>query len=64
VIDDDGQVPVAFAVADLVDPDPAQIGEQVALADGFGGDALADRADRAPRDPQQLGDGLLGTLDR
>ena len=51
-------------MADLVDPDPGEPGEQVALAGGLGRDALADRADRAPRDPQQLSDRALGALHR
>ena len=51
-------------MADLVDPDPGEPGERVALAGGLGRDALADRADRAPRDPQQLSDRALGALHR
>ena len=32
MVDHDGQVPLAFAVADLVDPDPSQPVEQIDLA--------------------------------
>jgi hypothetical protein len=56
VIDDNGQVPLAFAVADLVDPDPTQPVEQIDLADSLGRDPLEDRADRPPRDAHQLSD--------
>jgi hypothetical protein len=51
VVDDDGQVALTGAVRYLVNPDPAQTDEQVDIALGLGGDALADRADRPPRDP-------------
>ena len=50
MVDDDGQVPLALAVADLVDPDPPQPVKQIDLAHRFGGDPLEDRADRPPRD--------------
>jgi hypothetical protein len=51
-------------MADLIDPDPAQPGEQITARAGLGGDTRADRADRAPGDPHQLGDRPLGALDR
>jgi hypothetical protein len=51
VLDNDGQVALTRAVRCLVNPDPAQTDEQVDIALGLGRDALADRADRPPRDP-------------
>ena len=61
MVDDDRQVALALAVADLIDPDPGQPVEQIDPLLGFGGDALDDRADRPPRDPHQLSDrGLAG----
>jgi hypothetical protein len=63
VIDDDGQVALALAVRDLIDPDPLQTGQQVDVALGFGGDALADAADGAPRHAHQLSDRRLGGVD-
>lgn len=56
VVDDHGQVAVAPLVGDLVDPDPAQAREPVRRRLGVGDDTGHDRADRAPRDPQQLPD--------
>src|SRR4051794_15979389 len=64
VVDDDGQIALPLAVADLVDPDPTQPGEQVAPPGRLGRDTFTDRTDRAPRDPQQLGDGLARALHR
>jgi hypothetical protein len=63
VVDDDGQVALALAMADLVDPDPVQPGEQIDLAAGFVAHALADGADRPPRDPHQLRDRGLRRVD-
>ena len=49
VIDDEGQVPLALPVADLVDPNPAQAGEQIAVGSRFTGDALLGCSTRSPR---------------
>jgi hypothetical protein len=64
MVDDAGQVAVAAAVREIVDPDPLQAGELVATGERLTGDALADRADAAPRDPHQLSNRLLGDVDR
>jgi hypothetical protein len=45
-------MPLTAAVADLVDPDPLEIGCVLR----FAGDPLTDLADRAPRDPHQRRD--------
>jgi hypothetical protein len=63
VADDDGHVALAGAMADLVDPDPPQAGEEIDLTLGLGGDALADPADAAPGDPHELRHGGLGAVD-
>lgn len=61
VVDHHGEVALALAVADLVDPDPLETGEQIDLPARFGRDPLADLADGAPRDPHQRSDrGLRG----
>jgi hypothetical protein len=39
---------VALPVADLVDPDPAQAGEQIAVGSRFTGDALLGCSTRSP----------------
>lgn len=64
MVDDHGQVALAFAVGDLIDPDPLQIGEQVDLALRLGADPLADPPDRSPGEPQQLGDRGVRAVDR
>ena len=64
MIDDHGQVPVALSMREVINPDPRKTGERVAPGDLLGGDALADQADRAPRDAHQLRDGLLGRVNR
>jgi len=51
MVDHDGQVPLALAVTDLVDPDPPQPVKQIDLALGLAGDPFDDRADGPPRDP-------------
>jgi hypothetical protein len=56
VIDHDGQVLVMLLVGDLVDPDPAQPGQQVHPLGHGSPHPLADAADRAPADPHQLRD--------
>jgi hypothetical protein len=63
VADDDGQVPLARAVRDLIDPDPAQAGEQVDPLLRLAGDARADPTDRAPRGAHQLSHRRLGAVD-
>jgi len=55
---------VAFAAADLINPDTPQAVEQIDLPAGLGSDPLEDLTDRAPRDPHQLGDGALGGIHR
>jgi hypothetical protein len=55
VVGDRGQVAVMAPVADLVDADRDQPGEPV-LVEVVGDDALNDRADRVPADPQQPSD--------
>jgi hypothetical protein len=57
VVDDHGQIALALAVGDLVDPDPPQAGEQVGLASGLLRHPLADPPDAALADPHQLRDG-------
>ena len=48
VVDDDGDVALPFAEGELVDPDPRQPFERVALAQPLvGDDPLDDPADRA-----------------
>ena len=64
VIDDDGQVALTLAMADLVDADAVQSVEQVELAPRVIADAIADRADGAPRDTHQLRDRALRCVDR
>jgi hypothetical protein len=64
VIDDHGQVALALAMRYLVDADPAQPVEQIGVLAGLGGAALADTADRAPRDAHQLRDRGLRGVDR
>ncbi len=59
VVDDDREIPVAFSVREVIDPDALEAGEQVALGDLLVGDALSDRSDRAPRHAHQLRDRLL-----
>ena len=56
MIDDHGQVLLAFADRDLVKPEGLQAREQVAALLGFGADALADPPDGPPRDPHQRTD--------
>jgi hypothetical protein len=60
VVDDDDHVALALGGGDLVDPDPLEVGQRVAPCALVGHHALADRADRAPVDPHQLRDRLLG----
>ena len=60
----DGQVAMALAVRDLVDPDPPQPVKQIDLARRFGAGPLQDRADRPPRHAHQLGDRRLGAVHR
>ena len=62
MVDDDREVALSLAVADLVDPDPSQAIEQVDLALRLGGDPLEDPADRAPRDPHQRSHRRLGAV--
>ena len=45
MIDDDGQVALADAMADLVDPDALEAREQVDLPRRIGGNTLTDPAD-------------------
>ena len=54
VVDHDREVSLPLANRDLIKPDPLKAREQIALGLGFGGHALADPADRSPRDPHQL----------
>jgi hypothetical protein len=63
VIDHHGQVPLALANRDLIDPQALESREQVELGLRLGGDPLADPADRPPRDPHQLRHRRLGGLD-
>jgi hypothetical protein len=42
MVHDHSEVPLAFAVADLVDPDPPEPIEQIDLPRGLAGDALED----------------------
>jgi len=56
MVHDDGQVPLALAVADLVDPDPSEPVEQIDLTHRFGGDPFDRCANRSPRDAHQFGD--------
>lgn len=63
VIDDDGQVALALAMTNLVDADSSQPVEQIDVALRLVTDAFAESADRAPRDPHQLGDRRLGCVD-
>jgi len=53
MIDDDGQVLVAFADRDLIKSEALQAREQVAALLGLGADARADPPDGPPRDPHQ-----------
>jgi hypothetical protein len=64
VVHDDGQVPVAASMREVIDPDPLQAGEQVAVGDRLLRDPLADRSDGPPRDAHQLRYRLLGRVDR
>ena len=64
VVDHYGQVSLAFADRDLIHAQALEPGEQVALCLGLGGDALADPADRPPRDPHQLRDRRLARVHR
>jgi hypothetical protein len=64
VVDDHGQVAMALAVGDLVDPDLPQAGEQVHLAARLLCHPLADAAHAAPADPHQLGDGAARGVHR
>ena len=54
MIDDHDQITVPALVGDLVDPDPAQALEPIDGRVDVRVDAGDDRADGAPRDPQQL----------
>ena len=54
VIDDDDQVAVSALVGDLIDPDPTQPIEAIDALLDVVVDTGDDRADRAPRHPQQL----------
>src|SRR5207248_1545612 len=54
VVDHYREVALPLANSDLVEPDPLQAAEEIALGLGFGGDTLADPADRPPRDPHQV----------
>jgi hypothetical protein len=56
MVHNDGQVPLALAVADLVDPDLSQAVEQIDLAHRFGGDPFDHCANGSPRDAHQLSD--------
>jgi hypothetical protein len=47
MVHDDGHVPLALAVADLIDPDPSELVEQIDLAHSLRGDPFEDRAERA-----------------
>ena len=62
VVNDHHQVTLTTAVGDLVDPDPAQVGEYQAGLDQARGDPLQDVADAPPRDPHQVLDRRLRTL--
>jgi len=64
VVDDHGQVPMAFADRDLIEPEPRESREQVASLLGLRGDALADPPDGPPRDPHQMTDRGLAGVDR
>jgi hypothetical protein len=64
VVDDDGQIALTRAVRYLVDPDPAQAGEQVDIALGLGGDALADAADPSATRSASAARRGLGCVDR
>ena len=64
MIDHHRQVPVPFAIGDLVDPDPHQPLERIEACAGVVGDTLDDRAYGPSRDAHQLGDGLLRGMDR
>jgi hypothetical protein len=62
VVDHHGQVLVAALVADLVDPDPAEVREPVGGRLGVGHHPGHDGPDRAPRDAQQLAHRRLRTM--
>jgi hypothetical protein len=62
VVDHHGQVLLALAVADLVDPDPGQPREPVGDRVHVGTDPFHDRPDGAPGDPHQLRDRGLRRL--
>jgi hypothetical protein len=64
MVDDHGQVLLALADRDLIEPEPLEVREQVAAALGLGSDTLADTSDRPPRDPHQLADRALGRVHR
>jgi hypothetical protein len=54
VIDDHDQIPVPAFVGDLVDPDPSQPPKAIDRRVDVRIDSGDDRADRAPRHPQQF----------
>jgi hypothetical protein len=56
MVDHDREEPQSFAMADLVDPDPAQGVEGIGPGAGVLADPLEDSPDRPPRDPHQLRD--------
>jgi hypothetical protein len=56
VIDHHGQIFLAFAVADLIDPDPPQPAQRVGQRLTLGHDAGDDASHRGPGDPHQIFD--------
>jgi len=65
MVDHDGDVALSFAEGELVDPDPPQPLERVALPDALvGGNSFDDPPDRRPADPHQLTDRALGGVRR
>jgi hypothetical protein len=64
MVDDHDQVALALLVADLIDADAMQPGQQVDLAGPLDGDPGAHPTDRAPGQAQQLGDSGAGGVDR
>jgi hypothetical protein len=53
MVDDDGEVLVAFLIGNLIDPDPADPGQAVVDRVDVGPDPGHDRPDGAPGDPYQ-----------
>ena len=64
IVDHDREVPLPLAIADLVNPDLTQTGEQIDPAASLVRNPLDDPTDRPPRDPLQLRDRSLRRLHR